>query len=515
MTLSLFYFSLWLIMRGSSFVRPSALHRGFVLIWLFVFGWIIQVFGAVLEDRMHIAALYSAVFLQSAVFVALLISLLEQFALLKKQDFAMQLHDAHLARDHSSRPILPTGGDGEQDGHEGEEGDDHHADSATERTPLRAGEPGYGSNNQTSFANTYRRSVSEHPAPPATVGSYQPFEFEQAWSGRLPSWTWFLQFLLLAVVPIILFGNLGLVAMSALHMTGTDGGSLLIPLLSVGIMSIFLLLPIAPFIHRVTHHVPMFLLCVFVASLIYNLTAFPFSTNHRFNLRFQQVLDLDNGMNTVALTGVEEYVRHVISTLPVAAGQDVECEPTVGRDLMDCKYDASKLPPKLVPGKDAEELMSFSALEGGNEMFARFQLQAVDTRVCFVQVSKPVYGFSVEGGGSRDPRFGSFPQEGLQSIILWRRDRHRPWNVTLNLNEDSKRLDDNGKNVNTEDESDLNRGSASEPLEIKVSCSWSDANKKGTIPAFHELVQFMPTWAVVTKKNVGLVEVRKTYKLKR
>lgn len=36
MTMSLFYFIFWLIVRGASFVRPSALHRGFALGWLFV-----------------------------------------------------------------------------------------------------------------------------------------------------------------------------------------------------------------------------------------------------------------------------------------------------------------------------------------------------------------------------------------------------------------------------------------------------------------------------------------------
>lgn len=87
--------------------------------------------------------------------------------------------------------------------------------------------------------------------------------------------------------------------------------------------------------------------------------------------------------------------------------------------------------------------------------------------------------------------------------------------MTLNLNEDSKRLDEKVNSVEAQEASDLKRVSVSEPLEIRVSCSWSDANKASTIPAFHELVQFMPTWAVVTKKNVGLVEVRKTYKLKR
>ncbi|CAM1502701.1 Fc.00g074770.m01.CDS01 [Cosmosporella sp. VM-42] len=534
MTLSLFYFSFWLIMRGSSFVRPSALHRGFVNIWLFAFGWVVQVFAAVLEDRMGIAALYSAVFLQSAVFLSLLISLLEQFALLGKHEFAMQLHDAHQSRDLPSRTGGAETGDGEggepeDDGQvEGVDGEDdaRETEAATETTPLRAGESGYGSyNHQPSFANTYRQSVAGTPSKPS-IGNYQPYEFEQTWSGRLPTWPWFFQFLLLAPVPLILFGNLGLVAMTALRMTGTDGGSFLVPLLAIGLLSIFLLLPITPFLHRVTHHVPMFLLLVFIGSFIYNLIAFPFSADHRFKFYFQQVVDLDNGTDFVAITGLEEYSRQVINALPIAAGQDVKCKPSSRTNLMDCHYDASSLPPDLVDGKKFEDLITFQTLDSNVDGTARFQVQALDTRVCYLQTSRPVYGFTVEGGGSRDPRFGSFPREGLKNIQIWRRNRELPWNVTLALNDDGNSLAKEHHEVDTPDTANdgelkprsLAESSAlirrADPLEITVSCAWSDANDASKIPAFHEVVQYMPSWSTVTKKNVGLVEVRKTYKIR-
>ena len=508
MTLSLFYFSFWLIMRGSSFVRPSALHRGFVLVWMFAFGWAIQVAAAVAEDRYHFAALYSSVFLQSAVFLALLISLLEQFALLNKRDFAQQLHNAHLARDrvgHGSHH--PHGGDGEQD--EPDEGDENPPDSPTETTPLRAGEQGYGSNTQT-FANTYRRSVSENvdgPSPPI-IGSYQPFEFEQTWSGRLPSWTWIIQFLLLAPVPVFLFGNIGLTAMTALRMTGTDGSSVKMPLLAISVISIFLLLPIAPFIHRVTHHVPMFLLCVFAATLMYNLTAFPFDTDHRFKFFFQQRIDLDKNTNVLEITGVEEFARQVIRELPIAAGQEIDCsQKTIGRDtLNDCIVDASqkKYHPNLASGKEFAELFTFTQLQSDDQAKVKFQLQAIDTRLCYVNTSRPLSQFEVEGGNPRDPRFGAFPNEGLENIILWRRTWDKPWNVTLYI------ADDN----NIEKNGDVVVGNRADPLEITISCQWSDANEADTIPAFHEIVQYMPPWAIVTKKNSGLVEVTKTFRIK-
>ncbi|KAF4431873.1 hypothetical protein F53441_13872 [Fusarium austroafricanum] len=521
MTLSMFYFAFWLIMRGSAFVRPSALHRGFVLIWLFALGWGVQVMCAVAEDRMHIGALYSTVFFQSAIFLALLISLLEQFALLSKHDFAMQLHDAHQARDvsshdneHESRP--QTESEPAQAGADNDEGEN---EDATETTPLRSGESGYGSNAPTSFANTYRRSVANGSPAPPSMRRYQPFEHEQSWSGRLPTWTWILQFLFLAPVPVMLFGNIGLVVVTATQMTGTDGGSLLVPVLSLGILSIFLLLPLTPFIHRVTHHVPMFLFCVFIGTFIYNLVAFPFSPNNRFKFYFQQVIDLDNGTDTVSIMGLEDYARSVISSLPSTSGQEVKCQPAVGRDLMDCRYDASSFEPKLYKDKTPKDLISIETVYGSDGTKARLRIDAIDTRLCYVRTSRPIYGFTVDGAGPRDPRFGKFPSEGFSSVQLWRRDRDRPWTLNLDLNErnafsapeaseqeESESLKDNELRVRSAEQT-------ADALEVTVSCAWSDANTPGTIPALDELLKYMPTWAAVTKKNVGLVEVRKTHKV--
>jgi hypothetical protein len=87
--------------------------------------------------------------------------------------------------------------------------------------------------------------------------------------------------------------------------------------------------------------------------------------------------------------------------------------------------------------------------------------------------------------------------------------------VNLYLDEHAQQAD---KSFEGEHSKQLGDGSvvhrrADDPLEVTVRCAWSDANKPGTIPALDELLKYMPTWAAVTKKNVGLVEVRKTYKV--
>jgi hypothetical protein len=522
MSISLFYFVAWLILRGASFVRPTALQRGFATVWLFILGWVVQVLAAVAEDRWHLSALYSAAILQSAVFVSVLISLLEMFQLPGKHEFAHQLHDAHQARDQTNH-----GGGNHHHAGEGDTSEDTHEDDEpepTETTPLRAGEQDYGSNDQPTFANTYRQSVSA-PAPSApTKRRAQPYDREQSWSGRLPNWTWFIQFILLAPVPVILIGNLGLVAMSAMHMTGTDGSNPLNPLLAIAVFSILILLPILPFIHRVSHHVPLFLLLVFIATFIYNLAAFPFSVDNRFKFFFIENIDLDKGTNSVTLIGIEEYVRPVIASLPAASGQEIKCgtgDSHLKSTPTNCSYDASTLPPHLVKQHRLEDLLKVDVPKRINGSSVSILVDALDTRMCTIDLSRPIFDFSVEGGSARDPRYGARPNGGFSSIQLWRRSWDKPWNVTMDLVGDSKLVADQTSGKKSLDSSSLildelkpRLSPANEPLELKISCSYSDVNEPNTVPAFHELRRYMPPWAVVSKRRVGLVEVTRTYKIK-
>lgn len=511
MSISLFYFVLWLVLRGASIVRPSALQRGFVTVWLFSLGWVIQVFAAVAEDRWNISSLYAAAFLQSAAFASVLISLLELFSLPGKNSFAHQLHDAHQARDRSDH-------DGSTDA-EVTHSDDHDEEEPTETTPLRAGEQDYGSGEQPTFANTYRQSVSGPSTTPHIKPRAQPFEREQSWSGRLLSWTWIIQFLLLAPIPAILIGNLGLLAMSATHMTGTDGSSVLAPLLSIGIVSILILLPITPFIHRVTHHVPLFLLLVFVATFIYNLAAFPFSINNRFKFYFVENIDLDKDTNVVSLVGIEDFVRPVIASLPAASGQEIKCRTDKGYALASCSYDASTLPPHLVQKGRLEDLLNVTVPKKFSDSTASILIDALDTKTCTVQTSQPIFDLKVEGGSPRDPRYGSVPNDGFTSFQLWRRSWDQPWNVTISLASDDKSLSVDGAVLAAEDATDAldelkpRNTVVKDALELKITCSYSDVNEPTTIPAFHELRRYMPPWSAVTKRRVGLVEVTRTYKI--
>ncbi|KAG6258833.1 hypothetical protein E4U24_000904 [Claviceps purpurea] len=533
MMISIFYFAAWLILRGASAVRPSALQRGFTLSWLFFITWVLSIFAAVGEDRMNLGGVYPLAFLHTFTFGAVLISLLEQLALPRKKAYARQLAETGDDSDEDTNEENNSSGAGQPDATEA--GDE--AADPTETTPLRAGEEGYGSNDQndqaTTFASTYRRSAADTNTTLVKKKGdrlkkkkdrrrYQAYEDEQGWSGHLPSWTWLIQFLLLGPVYVIVLGNLALVQTTAMAMTGSDGSSLLVPIMGVGILSTVLLLPLMPFLHRVSHHVPVFLLFVSIATLSYNLLAFPFSVSNRFKFFFQQVIDVDEGTNVVSLMGLEEFVRPVIDSLPTAAGQEIEClESTVRADLKTCQYNAALLPPDVANGTKVEDLVYIRASKNADGTSITVEIDGVNTRTCYLDVSSPVFHFHVEGGGKRDGRFGSLPLDGLQHIQLWRRRWSGPWTVTLEVGgrgfaaasaegKDTDRTGSHGA-VDAERKELL---ASSEEISVTARCAWSDANRASAMPALREVKQYMPGWATVTKASVGLVEVKKTIKLR-
>lgn len=559
-------------MRGANFVRPSALQRGYANLWLFLFGWIVLVAVTALEDRRRIAAGYIFVFLQSAIFLSCLISFVELLALPRKSSYALQVQEDYDGHDHdhngyqgyrdstdgpSSRaraessasaashalpsaaqePSKPTAPAGTTNGlstapsvaaHSTQpqpapttptpgrsasapiaftaprdEDDTEDDDEPTERTPLVGGN-GTNDRGRTTFATTYRRSITAlvHSARKMEDDG-EPYEHEQEWSGHLPSWAWFFQFLLLGPFMIILAAQTGLMLTDAVYQTGSDGSKLFTPYLIIFFFTVLLILPLTPFIHRITHHIPVFLLVVFIVTLTYNMVAFPFSANNRYKAFFGQYIDVATGENKVCYTGIEEYVRPIIAELPSAFGREVTCGKSLrkGSTITTCCFDGSAVPPKL--GSDDKDswadLITVNATRSSkrgdsSRTTARIEITADNTKACFLQFKKPVSGFTIENASGWDDRFGQYPEDGVGLVRLWHREFGKTWVVNAEWKGSETRKGD-------------------EESDGTVICMWSDANTPGTIPALDEALQFVPSWAAVTKFSEGLVEGRKAFKI--
>lgn len=535
---SLFYFSLWLIMRGANAMRPSALHRGYVFIWLFTITWTLLIGVTVLQDRLRIAAGYPFVILHASTSLCLLISLCELFALPAKKDFSRwsQVPPASAASVVSRESIHSRDRLSEVNGASSSKAAiDDDRESADERTPLIISRSTTRSDNvgRTTFSTNYRRSLgsiadethshAERPNP----NGVEPFHLEQEWSAQLPSWTWLLQLLILGPSTAWFFGQLGLYLTAALSATGADGSSLLVPYAAIGLFVVLSFLPVTPFIHRVPHQLPLLFLGIFVGTLFYSLVAFPFSHNSTYKILFQQTLDLDTGASTIAIDGLEEFVRPIIAELPSAAKKEVTCKPSTHHMLTTCSYDASAVLPNLQPevvlpaDTPREErfrnLVSFnvSQPDGPQSNRAVFEIDAANTKTCFLIFhNKHATKFQVEDGTEWDPRFGPFHDHGLCQVRLWRRDWNKVWRVAVEWDDIPESLGGAEQELGVPAEMEVGhdgelrvRGdkSASNRLEGEVACMWADANDPEMMPAWHEVVQFSPVWVSVTKVGEGLV----------
>ncbi|EAT86623.1 protease [Parastagonospora nodorum] len=481
MMLSAWFSVAWFFSRGASAMRPSALQRMYALIWLFAGSFALLAFVTVLSNNYQVAGGYFALFYFAGIFLALVLSYLELFFAPTKTAFARYSAQGD---EPVSRPL--TGTTTAARSEEPPIADD----DATETTSLLRGD-------RRSFARHSGRRDSiddengNRDEEPVQLDLKQPYPGEQDWSGKLPGWLWLLQLLLVAPIVVILVGQIALLLTSALHQTPADGNSSLFVYLAFALLTTLLLAPIGPFIHRFTWHVPTFVFLVCVATVIYNLVAFPFSREHRLKVYFVQQVDLATGNNRVSLTGVDGYVQRIVADLPSAQGEQINCttpEAANRKELMTCTWPG--LPAQVVTRAsrfsnktDTDGWLDFSITTSNKTNEATISVAGQNTRACRIVVDSHHSGVTnvTVAGAVSDPRFKAVGETGSREIRLWHREWSHPWNVSVTWPRENSKPSG------------------------RIICLWSDANA-GDIPAFDEVQHYLPVWAIPSKISDGLVE---------
>lgn len=489
MMVSAWVFTAWFLARVANFARPTALHRIHTLTWMFVLTWVLLVVATVYENRDGLAAGYFILFYTFGTFLATWVSYLELFALPRKREYASQFRrGSRRASSLGSRLLSPS------------------ADEVGGAVPNEEEEPSESTSllrggQRTTFANYTRVEVEEDDiVTPEDAGQERGrdpnvYGYEQPWSARLPKWTWVLQLLLIAPIVIILIGQLALLVTAAVHQTGQDGSPVLVAYLSIAAFTTLLFTPVLPFIHRYTYHIPTFLFLVFIATLIYNVVAFPFSASNRLKLFFLQEVDLDTGVNRASLTGIPPYVNDAIKWIPSAADQNVTCAWQT--DRLKCSWDG--LAPHVIGTEGQEpplqDWVSYNVTRtddisnSKNRHQARFQITGLNTRACVLKFDLPISRFQVAGSAVDEQRFPTTSPAGLREIRLWSRTWENTWTVDVEWEGDSSELSG------------------------KATCLWSDDNSPGVIPALDEIRQYSPDWVAVSKLASGLVEGSRFFKI--
>lgn len=487
----------WFIFYGAYQMRPTALARFYSLVWTYALAWLFVGANTVFENNFRLAGGYFFVIYLATTFVALLISYIEFFALPKKSQYAED-------------QVYPPGSAQSVQSGAHDEGED----DPTERTSLLRGE-------RQTFSGGYGGRAQGEEDDDEGVMASQTLEGhirkitgldsdEQGWATKLPSWTWLIQLLLVAPINVILVGELGFYLTAGLHQTPADGNSVLTIYLIIALLSIMILNPLRPFLHKLSAYVPLVLLLVFAGTLAYNLLAFPFSTESKLKVYFLQRVDLDAGTNTVSLTGLDGYLQVIIAELPSAAGQSLNCStsPLRAREgLRQCSW--SGLQPNVVGNGNVSvshvhasvkprNLLQYEVTTSNNT--AVFKISARNSRACSIRFDKPAAAVAVKGGSS-DERIPQVGPDGSREVRLWHRDWDRVWEVSLRWDEADQRQQQHA----------LEKGKLG--VEGHVVCLWSDANTPGVIPALDEVWRFMPAWAMVTKGADGLVEGSKAFSI--
>lgn len=518
MMLTAWFSIAWFVLRLFDAIRPTALSRFFTLIWLYVLAWIALVLVTIGENQMKLGSGYFVVIYNAAVFVALLISYLELFALPKKDTFVEHTVygpgadederrgsvTSHVVDDRpTSRGRASTAAD--------------EADDVNERTSLL-------NNQRQTFARRHARRSDNHEDDPLLDDPLlnHAYEGEQAWSSSLPSWTWTLQFLILGPINIILVGQIALLLTSALHQTPADGNPVFIIYVLMAAVSILLLLPLAPFLHRMSYQVPTFLFLVFIGTLVYNLVAFPFSRDAQLKLYFVQNTNLDTAITSTALVGLDPYVREVVAQMPSAAGQNVSCSdspapwaarygltsciwegltPHVVPDSYTTTKSASKKPKshyQNVTEPMADWILFNATRHAANSSAVTFEIRGLNTRACRLYLDSPVSNISIAGSGTSWAPTEEYADIAMP-LRLWSRDWDAHFVVRVNESKAKTNAVDGVKNTK--------KGG----LTGRVMCQWADVNQVGTVPGFDEVKRFMPVWSTVSKHNDGLVEGWKSF----
>ena len=498
MLLSAWFAVSWFFFAGAANVRPTALQRMFALLWVYLISWILLVAATVGEKNFGLGGGYFLLIYNAAAFLALLTSYLELSALPTMTKYVEHVQGAQ-AEDNSAS----------QSEERGRTSNDN--DEPTERTSLLGNNENL--TNQT-FTRITRRRPERDEVPENADDALlnKAYANEQAWSSSLPSWTWIIQFIILVPINVIIIGQIALLVTSSLHQTPADGNEALPIYLFLALLTILLLLPLSPFLHRFSYHVPTFLLLVFVGCLIYNMIAFPFSRDARLKYYFVQDVNLDTGINTVSLSGIDGYLQDIIGEMPSASGQPVECRNSTNSSrqagLQYCQWQG--LDPNVVPSdylaansatslrKEKKEKpityrdwLSYKTSHptGGNS--ATFTFQGLNTKMCLLKFDNYVSDVRVKDGEVDSRTSPPVKKGGSNQVLLL----SRTWDKVFSVN------------VTWAD------GIEVKGQKGKVMCYWADANQRGVIPAFDELQRFQPVWSAVTKSSFGLVEGWKEFEI--
>lgn len=243
-------------------------------------------------------------------------------------------------------------------------------------------------------------------------------------------------------------------------------------------------------------------------------------------------------MLTTSLIGPERYIRTLVSYVPSSNnGKNVNCGPDPFKiGLTRCDWETS---PRMQPVPGSANYTDLAlvnhTLWRRGEFFraevvktgpstARFRVEGRNTRSCRLYFdNRAAFKYDVlipDGNGSfvlsgKGMQKGyEIPPWGIKEVRLWSRTWEKPFVVDVDWNNSmgitSQETDVKGRIAcewSEYESATVDNGS----LAPSTGMTWDESRAK--IPAFEEVLHYLPEWAVVSKADDGLVEAWAPFEL--
>jgi len=296
---------------------------------------------------------------------------------------------------------------------------------------------------------------------------------------------------------------------------------------AIGIMSLLIVIPMSPFTLKIHPWITSIIALVFALLTVHNLVAFPFSQDAPLKVFFKQKIAIDIANPNVGVVqtlstviGATQYLENsVVSELPSSWGSSVSCEGYQSSPRLSiCSWESPLLPSPTVASKSTTATGTAKWLVATASRLtptsALISVKGTNTRVCRLYFDnrriRSYHVYEVGFGGAVVPSSASraqsaypIPKEGLDWLWLWSRTWDKPFIVEVAWDQDS---DEDGPSSNT-----------TSGLSGRVACEWAEYESgtlgmtttvgTGAIPAYEEVLAYLPSWAVSSKVSGGLVEV--------
>ncbi|KAF7322407.1 Peptide hydrolase [Mycena chlorophos] len=323
---------------------------------------------------------------------------------------------------------------------------------------------------------------------------------------------WWIPQLLLAVgVPITLVTHISVLLVASLSQTLSDGSPASTVYRAIALLMFMTVLPVVPFTFKVHSLVANASIIIFIVIVVSAMTMFPFSMQEPLKVFYQQTVALGDvsapleniTYGTSVLYGAESYfVRDLLSKIPTALSSTAELacgeSSTTRVGLVGCMWKSELLPlpsPGDASGPTTPARWFSASATSLNSTSARFVFSGRrNTRGCRISLTQGRITRHLVHGSEGDMLPNGSPNATFTEVRLWSRDWDAPVTVDVEW-----------------------EGTA---LAGQLTCSWAEyasgsvgVEGAGRIPAFEEVVTFLPTWAAVTKLADGLVDASYTFSL--